>query len=210
MVFVFPYIEAAFGYVRGVPDIFRLRTIVRFYKRRKRRLLRRWIFERQTRVLQVRPSRVIDALPQVRRQTDYRGGSFVEIPIPDGDKQPDLRNPVQMLTVDRTSLDYNVEEEKRLRENIITAVVGQNEEVTQREAFNEQQVKAAFESQSTVLNRVKKGFEAAQQFVDETGLPIAIRQYVRICKSQLRHGVLFVRRKRVAEPLQVGKGKRRK
>lgn len=31
-------------------------------------------FERQTRVLQVRPSRVIDALPQVRRQTDYRGG----------------------------------------------------------------------------------------------------------------------------------------
>lgn len=134
-------------------------------------------------------------------------GSFVEIPIPDGDKQPDLRNPVQMLTVDRTSLDYNVEEEKRLRENIITAVVGQNEEVTQREAFNEQQVKAAFESQSTVLNRVKKGFEAAQQFVDETGLPIAIRQYVRICKSQLRHGVLFVRRKRVAEPLQVGKGK---
>lgn len=106
-------------------------------------------------------------------------GSFVEIPIPDGDKQPDLRNPVQMLTVDRTSLDYNVEEEKRLRENIITAVVGQNEEVTQREAFNEQQVKAAFESQSTVLNRVKKGFEAAQEFVDET-----------VCR--LRYGNMFV------------------
>lgn len=106
-------------------------------------------------------------------------GSFVEIPIPDGDKQPDLRNPVQMLTVDRSSLDYNVEEENRLRENIITAIVGQNEEVTQREAFNEQQVKAAFESQSTVLNRVKKGFEAAQQFVDET-----------VCR--LRYGDMFV------------------
>lgn len=106
-------------------------------------------------------------------------GSFVEIPIPDGDKQPDLRNPVQMLTVDRGSLEYNVEEEKRLRENIITAVVGQNEEVTQREAFNEQQVMAAFESQSTVLNRVKKGFESAQQFVDET-----------VCR--LRYGSLFV------------------
>lgn len=106
-------------------------------------------------------------------------GSFVEIPIPDGDKQPDLRNPVQMLTVDRGSLEYNVEEEKRLRENIITAVVGQNEEITQREAFNEQQVMAAFESQSTVLNRVKKGFESAQQFVDET-----------VCR--LRYGSLFV------------------
>lgn len=106
-------------------------------------------------------------------------GSFVEIPIPDGDKQPDLRNPVQMLTVDRGSLDYNVEEETRLRQNIITAIVGQNEEVTQREAFNEQQVKAAFESQNTVLNRVKRGFEAAQQFVDET-----------ICR--LRYGDLFI------------------
>lgn len=106
-------------------------------------------------------------------------GSFVEIPIPDGDKQPDLRNPVQMLTVDRSSLDYNVEEEKRLRANIITAIVGQNEEVTQREAFNEQQVTAAFESQTTVLNRVKKGFESAQQFVDET-----------VCR--LRYGDMFI------------------
>lgn len=95
-------------------------------------------------------------------------GSFVEIPVPDGDKQPDLRNPVQMLTVDRSSLDYNVSEETRLRTEIITAVVGTNEEITAREALNEQQVRANFESQSTVLNRVKKGFEEAQQFVDET------------------------------------------
>jgi hypothetical protein len=106
-------------------------------------------------------------------------GSFVEIPIPDGDKQPDLRNPVQMLTVDRQSLDYNVEEEERLKNNIITSVVGTNEEVTTRDAINEQQVLANFESQSTILNRIKKGFEAAQQFVDET-----------VCR--LRYGSLFV------------------
>ena len=106
-------------------------------------------------------------------------GSFVEIPIPDGDKQLDLRNPVQMLTVDRQSLDYNVEEEERLKNNIITSVVGTNEEVTTRDAINEQQVLANFESQSTILNRIKKGFEAAQQFVDET-----------VCR--LRYGSLFV------------------
>lgn len=95
-------------------------------------------------------------------------GSFVEIPIPDGDKQPDLRNPVQLLTVDRDALDYNVEEERRLRSDIITAVVGQAEQITQREALNEQQIIANFESQTTVLNRIKRGFEAAQKFVDET------------------------------------------
>ena len=96
-------------------------------------------------------------------------GSFVEIPVPNPEEgQPDLRNPVQILGVDRASLDYNVDEQKRLREEIITAVVGQDEIVTDRDAFNEQQVRANFESVTTVLNKVKKGFEAAQQWVDET------------------------------------------
>ena len=94
-------------------------------------------------------------------------GSFVEVPVPI-EGQPDLHDPVGKLDVDRSSLDYTKDEEERLRLNIIAAIVGQNEEVTQREAFNEQQVKAAFESQTTVLNRVKKGFEGAQLFVDET------------------------------------------
>lgn len=107
-------------------------------------------------------------------------GSFVEIPVPNTEAgQPDLRNPVQMLNVDRNSLDYNVDEEKRLRSDIITAVVGQDEIVTDRDAFNEQQVRANFESVTTVLNRVKKGFEAAQQWVDET-----------ICR--LRYGRYFL------------------
>ena len=107
-------------------------------------------------------------------------GSFVEIPVPnEAENQPDLRNPVQILNVDRNALDYNVEEQKRLREEIITAVVGQDEIVTNRDAFNEQQVRANFESVTTVLNRVKKGFEQAQQWVDET-----------ICR--LRYGKYFI------------------
>lgn len=107
-------------------------------------------------------------------------GSFVEIPVPNAEEgQPDLKNPVQMLAVDRGSLDYNVTEQRRLREEIITAVVGQDEIVTDRDAFNEQQVRANFESVTTVLNRVKKGFESAQQWVDET-----------ICR--LRYGRYFI------------------
>ena len=105
-------------------------------------------------------------------------GSFVEIPVP-VEGQPDLRNPVSMLTVDRSSLDYNVDEEKRLRSTIITSIVGTNEEITTRDALNEQQILANFESQSTVLQRVKKGFEEAQQWVDST-----------ICR--LRYGKLFI------------------
>lgn len=105
-------------------------------------------------------------------------GSFVEVPIP-GENQPDLRNPVQMLTADVASLDYNVNEIERLKNEIITSIVGVDNEIINDQALNEKQVDANFESQSTILNRVKKGFEDAQTFVDET-----------ICR--LRYGNSFV------------------
>lgn len=115
-------------------------------------------------------------------------GTFVEVPVP-GENQPDLRNPVQMLTVDKQSLDYNVEESERQKAEIINSVVGQAEEITQREAFNEQQVKAAFESQTTVLSRVKKGFEEAQSFVDET--VCRLRYGDRFISAKVNYGTEF-------------------
>nr|DAK17534.1 MAG TPA: portal [Caudoviricetes sp.] len=100
-------------------------------------------------------------------------GSFVEIPIPGtnagGEEQPDLRNPVQMLTVDRSSLDYNTEETKRLETEIVQACVGTDSEgLINTQALNEAQVNANFESQTTILNTIKKGFEDAQKWVDST------------------------------------------
>ena len=105
-------------------------------------------------------------------------GSFVEVPIP-GENQPDLRNPVQMLGVDTSSLEYNVKEVERLKENILRATVGVNDEFANTQAVNEKQVDAFFESQTTILTRIKKGFESAQQFIDET-----------VCR--LRYGNAFV------------------
>lgn len=109
-------------------------------------------------------------------------GSFVEVPIPsEQENVPDLRNPVQMLQVDRKALDYNVTEEERLRNEVITAVVGQDEIVTDRDAYNEQQVRANFESVTTVLRRIKKGFEAAQQWVDSTCCRLRYGRYFLSC-----------------------------
>ena len=105
-------------------------------------------------------------------------GSFVEVPIP-GENQPDLRNPVQMLGVDTSSLEYNVKEVERLKENILRATVGVNDDFANAQAVNEKQVDAFFESQTTILTRIKKGFESAQQFIDET-----------VCR--LRYGNAFV------------------
>ncbi len=117
-------------------------------------------------------------------------GSFVDVPVPNAaENQPDLRHPVDMLTVDRDSLDYNVDEQKRLREEIITAVVGQEEIITNRDAFNEQQVQANFENVTTVLRRLKKGFEEAQQWVDTT---CCIGRYGRLFVSaKINYGTEF-------------------
>lgn len=101
-------------------------------------------------------------------------GSFIEIPIPGktagGDEMPDLRNPVQMLTVDSGSLNYNVEEEQRLESNFINSTVGISGDsgLMNTQALNETQVSANFENQNTVLNRIKTEFEGAQKWVDET------------------------------------------
>lgn len=93
-------------------------------------------------------------------------GSFVEIPIPT-DGQPDLRNPVQILSIDKNSLDFNVAELERQKQNIINSVCGTDEILT-KEAVNDSQVKAVFTSQNRILNNIKKGFESAQKWVDDT------------------------------------------
>lgn len=109
-------------------------------------------------------------------------GSFLEIPIPNQTEGvADMRNPVQITTIDKDSLEYNVEEVRRLHDEIVVSVVGAggNAAVSEKEAINETQVAANFESKTAVLNTLKTDFEQAQKFVEDT-----------ICK--LRYGDSFV------------------
>lgn len=107
-------------------------------------------------------------------------GSFLEIPIPNqAEGVVDMRNPVQITTVDKNSLQYNVDECVRLRNDIIVSVVGSGGTVSEKEAINETQVAANFESKTSVLNALKTNFEQAQKFVEDT-----------ICK--LRYGKAFL------------------
>lgn len=136
------------------------------------------------------PAGLLMRCPKCGNKRIIGAGSFVEIPVPNEQEgQPDLRNPVQLLTVDRNALDYNVAEEKRLRDDIITAVVGQEEIITNRDAFNEQQVRANFENVTTVLNRLKKCLEGAQQWVDETCCRIRYGSY--FLSAKVNYGTRF-------------------
>ena len=107
-------------------------------------------------------------------------GSFVEVPIPNqAEGVTDMRNPIQITTVDRDSLDYNVSECERLKNEIVISVVGTGGTVSEKEAINETQVTANFESKTSVLNALKTNFEQAQKFVEDT-----------VCK--LRYGDAFI------------------
>lgn len=94
-------------------------------------------------------------------------GSLIEVPIPK-DNTPDLRNPITITTVDINSLNYNVNEEKRLADEIYRKVTGTGGEVQQKESINEKQVDANFEDKKNVLLSLKTNFEKAQKFVDDT------------------------------------------
>lgn len=107
-------------------------------------------------------------------------GSFLEVPVPNqADGVADMRNPVQITTIDKDSLEYNVNECIRLRDDIIVSIVGSGGTVSEKEAINETQVAANFESKTSVLNALKTNFEEAQKFVEDT-----------ICR--LRYGASFI------------------
>lgn len=107
-------------------------------------------------------------------------GSFLEVPVPNQTEGiADMRNPVQITTIDRDSLEYNVNECVRLKNEIVISVVGSGGTVSEKEAINETQVTANFESKTSVLNALKTNFEVAQKFVEDT-----------ICK--LRYGNAFI------------------
>lgn len=94
-------------------------------------------------------------------------GSFVEVPVP-GEGQPDLHDPVKITTVDKNSLQYNVDEERRLKKAIIDGMVGVDTPVLTTQAVNEKQVSASYDSKTTILTTIKESLENAQEWVDET------------------------------------------
>jgi len=107
-------------------------------------------------------------------------GSINEVDPPrEGEIDLMQHGPIKIIAPDTASLDWHVQEEIRLIDKIYKAVVGTNNEQKNESAKNEMQVDAAFESQKSVLFRVKKNFEIINKFADMT-----------ICK--LRYGERFI------------------
>lgn len=94
-------------------------------------------------------------------------GTFITVPVPT-EGQPDLRKPVDITTIDKSSLDYNIAELERLERDIIASCVGVDNTIINETSLADKQVDATYESKDTVLNRTKKGFEEIQEWHDTT------------------------------------------
>ena len=87
--------------------------------------------------------------------------------------------PVKIISPDVKALDWHVKEETRLTDKIFMAVVGTDQVSKNDAAKNEMQIGSSYESQTSVLHRVKRNFEIIHKFADAT-----------ICR--LRYGERFV------------------
>lgn len=105
-------------------------------------------------------------------------GSYIEVPVPVDSTTPDMRNPVQILTVDNKSLEFVASKRIKTKNELIATAVGVEGDAISQFSISEKQIDAGFESQSTILVRVKNVFEKAQEWVDST-----------ICR--LRYGIDF-------------------
>lgn len=96
-------------------------------------------------------------------------GSLISVrPPSEENNYKDLREPVTITTIDRDSLDYNVEEIERLKDEIIESVVGGGGEPKNDQAKNEKQITAGFEEKTTILQKIAWNFERAQKFANDT------------------------------------------
>lgn len=111
--------------------------------------------------------------PKCSKHKTAGPGTFVEYPMPnestDPDENiPDLRNPVQILTVDRHALQEVREKRLQRKNELIAYAVGVEGDAITEFSVSDKQIDAGFESQTTILIRVKNQFERAQKWVDET------------------------------------------
>jgi len=101
-------------------------------------------------------------------------GSFFEADPPLQGEYDPMANPVRLISPDVTNLQYHDESLKAKQDRIFYSVVGKDGEAT-KEAINEKQVEASFESQTTNLLKIAHNFELIQTFADK-------------CKIDLRYG----------------------
>lgn len=122
-----------------------------------------------------RPSTVVvgdfwmERCPACEKNSLVGPGSNLQVDAPRDSSSPDLREPAGIISVDRNSLDYNVDETDRLKYEIIASATGKlNEKYRSTGAMNEDQVHSNYVSQTNILMWIASNYEKIHKFVIDT------------------------------------------
>lgn len=107
--------------------------------------------------------------PSCEKNSIVAPGSHLGIDPPRSSDSPNLREPAGIISVDRNSLDFNVEETDRIKQEIIKTATGKMDEKSRTTgAINEDQVHSNYESQTNILMWIAGNFEKIHRFVIDT------------------------------------------
>lgn len=96
-------------------------------------------------------------------------GNILELRAPQENTDPDLlKNPVVVIPAEEVSVNIVNEEIKCLKDEIFKNCVGGGLEEENKQAKNEDQISASFESKTNVLLKIKKNFEVIHSFALDT------------------------------------------
>lgn len=107
--------------------------------------------------------------PSCEKNSIVAPGSHIGIDPPRGSDSPNLRDPAGIISIDESSLKFNVGETERLKEEIIKTATGKLTEKSRTTgAMNEDQVHSNYESQTNILLWIAGNFEKIHKFVIDT------------------------------------------
>ena len=95
-------------------------------------------------------------------------GTIFEIPAPQTSDDPNLSNPVSVISPDTKSLEYIKQKLVEYAEIIREVTIGTRGRVLDEKQVNETQIFGSFESRQNILLNIASSFEAVHKFANDT------------------------------------------
>jgi len=95
-------------------------------------------------------------------------GTIFEIPVPQTTDDPNLTNPVSIISPDTKSLEYVKQKLVEYADKIREVTIGTRGRVLDEKQVNETQIFGSFESRQNILLSIASSFEAIHKFANDT------------------------------------------
>ena len=106
--------------------------------------------------------------PSCSESEEIGPGTIFEIPAPQTNDDPNLSNPVSVISPDTKSLEYIKAKLEEYADKIREVTIGTRGRVLDEKQVNETQIFGSFESRQNILLSIASSFEAIHKFANDT------------------------------------------